>query len=669
MDTGWTAEYDRRTPVKGAQHALPAQSTAHCVPTPRGGPPGPAAEKGVSMERAILVSTGGDRPAVHAVDAVTREVTEILSFETGDSPYALARDPSTHQIACGTRRGRLALGQPGGAWDFHGHDAPILTVCFAGLNTVAAGDEFGRVWFVDWGSGRTHMHAPPDGTPAPVSALSRGMNGQVVVLWADGRIEWLPPPYTAFAATVKGPEPAPMGGFVNLVSCSAEGMLAYPAAEGGLVLVEEESKIHHVLPAHEGEFYAVVAYTNGGFTVGYLDSRLLCWRDGWKLPSPAAVAPTGIVAAAPLVSDGAALLLINQAGVATAYAVTESALQHVEDLPLENCRTVLGLDSGALEAARQAWLLAESTYFAEELDQSLSVGDAEGAAECCRALAGLGQEHIALERQMAAALDAGDIVRTAEVLKAALDSDIRAPESTRVLQMGARVLHDVGLWSAAKSLRKTIDAAGASGQEGTSEGSLGREYPGDMEPPGLVEPGPDIPLESILTVAEILACEIRGRYVMAELGELPCSGVAADSESFHAEYMALRHEDARDAFSPAQIEELSYLTQGTARNVRMVTLWASDAECLAGSALSLEIVCRLRITTVCAREVFQVPVRLEAEATMEHLQRVREALAIFRSEKTLRSLWLRDMLAVTRSVLWRLRNRSLHAKQARSRCE
>ena len=225
----------------------------------------------------------------------------------------------------------------------------------------------------------------------PVCAISASSDAHVVGLGVDGQIFIWGLRHGEPIARLIGLPPISPFALVRLTPWQTQGrlMLAYPADDGRLAIIQSDPPAVHIREAHQGRWYGAFTAGDRLVTLGYDDAGVRFWQwtdDGPVcsdiLPGFAAVISAEYVPA----SDPPTGVAVLGPGIATTFNVTANGLQAADPIPGENYRVVAV--PGELLLQRNE--LRRRQERAEELQQSIAAAiDDDEAIDYGRSLAEL----------------------------------------------------------------------------------------------------------------------------------------------------------------------------------------------------------------------------------------------------------------------------------------
>ena len=216
-------------------------------------------------------------------------------------------------------------------------------------------------------------------------------------LSAGGRLLAWDIPTAELADIRHVPPPPKKCALIHLVQHGAWGKLAYPAADGQLALFDPETRTATLVPAHEGDFYALFPSSNGPISAGRHDGAILFWGDAPDVPPLRCQGPRDIVAGASLPGAPARLALVDSQGGLHWGRMESGVFLEENHLPDAACRVVAGPDPATLRRAADQ---SRKNRIREVLAEIQRLGPQAPPGQLdalCLELSGLGAEEAALE--------------------------------------------------------------------------------------------------------------------------------------------------------------------------------------------------------------------------------------------------------------------------------
>ena len=356
----------------------------------------------------MFLGAGGVTPRVVALDISTYEIANEFPLAPGHTPYVLDRSVEGSLFAVGTRRKHLYLFRDRGngagpdpdSPPFTELDAPPLSMCFVPGPGIVVSEVGGRCkWVRDLGNPSTTSDLETGNRR--ICALSSSQN--TVAGWAlNGDIPTWRLPALQPVSVLHALRPPRKYALSRLIR-GDNGMLTCTAYDGSLVLIDLAGLSVRVLPAHQGECYAVARDGRHLVTVGRRDSRCKIWDPSEDRPVAEYQAPPDTIAAAPVGGVEGALLLIDYLGEAGIWVPQGNRLVLAHQVPGSDYRTALVAPPEELQAIRDKQVQAEIARIVQELSDCGRRLTAQEAEDCHRRLVGLGATATSLEFRARAA--------------------------------------------------------------------------------------------------------------------------------------------------------------------------------------------------------------------------------------------------------------------------
>ena len=569
----------------------------------------------------ILLAAGGPNPRVDEVDVASCASSTLFVREAWDSIYALGVSLDGRAIAAGTRGGGVHVLPRSG----HAHSveprpfkqgAPVLSVCFLNDGELASSDTEGRclLWQTHPTSGEPRFMICGGGA---VCSLVRCPDTLVGVSDAGEILAWRRPFIQAPFVT-KGVPPLPaFAGLVQGAYWPAANAAVFPTRDGSLALYELEQDQLRVVPAHDGELYAIAVMGNALVTVGRMDGLLRTWSSSGLECQYAAEAPRGTVAAAAL--PGAhRVVLVNKAGSAGVFGLAGNELVPHGRLPGNDYRVAVGPSPGCEAAFEEGKRAGEAREIAQALHVSLQNNRLDGAVTQLARLDALGYQHVSLSFTKSMAGLSGDLeneLRASASLAGMLPDTEHSVES---LCGYADVLQRA--WQFEEAL-EVIGRVLSIGQANHAVHVMERirEYAtvlagGEC----LILPAAETPLDVLIRSATVLGRPFRSRWVLRSLGTLGCHGVAIPPSGFIAKFGQLGAENPGQAWPALRLSNMALASPERLSTPEATAVFSDRCHGVSGLELALRFHENAVDTVVEPMVIFNAAGIGEAPSAEEH---------------------------------------------------
>jgi len=612
----------------------------------------------------VYMGAGGGQPGVWAISDSTTPARRLTAFPPGNSVYALGVDGQTGRIAAGTRAGRIEVLPPspgesglGGSCELSlVQGAPVLCVCFADESRLLAADTAGRclVWDL------LDAARPPrvlDAGDGVCSLLGVGEE-MLVGLSVTGKLIFWGLPDLKVSRIHDCPKPPRSHALVALVHWPAQEAIAFPAADGGLVLCGLDGGEPHACGAHRGEFYAVMEGGECLYTVGRQDRCLRVWGGPEGSPMEECAAPAGVIAGHALWDGSGRLVLVTEDGHAGIYAHEARGLSLERRLEGGDYRIASGSrpeDRLAFEAARRH---ARACELQAQIQAAMASRQAADIEPLHRELVALGYQAASLGMRAQSAAQQDDLLaelRSRHQLAALLPPhDPRAAES---LRRYVSVLERV--WRPAEARRA---AAQGSFQE-SEEAQSARERMAALLGGQDCVTEPDVPVPVLIQAADLLQKPFLGLWLLEVADSIPLPGSDADAEAIALKYSQERETDGREGLPLAHARAMTWLSRSGAREVETILF---DTPARGGHPvlrLALQVDRDGLQTVLVPAVLFDAGAGLTEPHATIHNHRLLQALENRDCRERFDS-WCRAVLAVLSRSLRRLRTHGLAQRPA-----
>lgn len=340
----------------------------------------------------LVLGCGGTHPGIVSLVFKDRQTVDAAFVSLPASVYAVDLDPSRRLMACGTRAGMMYL-IPLGAQTTEQlppetarllQGRPVLALCLTSDGRLVSTDDTGQVlcWDPDCDS-------PPlrwrQGGP-PICAVSAPSEARVAGLGTEGEVLFWDT-QGCLMVQLTGPAPAGPSALVRLTPWQAGDrlMLAYPARDGRLVVVQTDPPAIHACPAHQGRWFGALTVVEALITVGHDHAVAHVWHWTREGPVSARVVPacSGVIAIRAVVrSEPLQAVAVFGDGTAAAVMLTPDGLEMTVPIPGEDFRVVaapgelLRCRHDTQQRERRAAKLREAISTAIETGEPLDPPDA-----------------------------------------------------------------------------------------------------------------------------------------------------------------------------------------------------------------------------------------------------------------------------------------------------
>ena len=347
----------------------------------------------------LVLGAGGPQAGVQVVCPDTLEVSALLALPPGHSTYAVDVDVEQSIIAVGTRGGLIevvcvtdAVAGPHRYRRFI-QGASILSVCLIPDGRVVATDTAGRC--LVWDPAADAEHPTAWKTEGCLVGGLVGLPGnRMAGLTREGTLLIWDAAHGRLIRCIEGPTPATKLALFRMRYWPAHGAIAYPAANGRLVIMEISDFKVRTYSAHPGGFHVVIVEGAQLHTIGTKDGLLKTWPTPAGPADEQCTAPKGVISG-DVVPDGSRrLLLVNENGRAIIYDTQDGDLHVVRRLPGKQYRCVAGPSSQARHAAEERRRLTVARNLVAQAQQKLDANQLDGTEHLRARLADMGYESV-----------------------------------------------------------------------------------------------------------------------------------------------------------------------------------------------------------------------------------------------------------------------------------
>jgi len=365
----------------------------------------------------MVLGTGGPQAGVHAMRSDTLEVSSAPTVRGGHSVYAVDVDVEQNVIA-GTRGGRikvLSMTNTGTGLELRPYrhfiqGVSILSVCLMPDGRVLASDTSGRCLAWDPVADTNHPKAWETEDNSLTGGLLALPDNRIAGLTSEGTLLIWEASTGKLVHRVVCPRPPAKLALLRMRYWPAHEAIAYPAADGRLVIVKLGDFKVRTYPAHEGGFHAVIVEGSQLYTIGTRDGVLKTWSHPAGRADEQCPAPKGVISG-DVVPDGSRrLVLVDENGSAAIYGLQPNALRVVRRLTGKQYRCVSGPSSLARHAAEERRCLAVAKNLVAQVQQKLDTHQLDGIEPLTAELAALGYESVSHGIAASRAAHAQDVI-------------------------------------------------------------------------------------------------------------------------------------------------------------------------------------------------------------------------------------------------------------------
>ena len=613
----------------------------------------------------VFLGTGGTRPEIVALRCDGLEVTHCAGLPTGHSVYAIDVNVESNMIITGTRAGRIDLL----SWPSVIEDqapqliqsleqgAPVLSVCWVDDSRIASADTAGRCLL--WNP----LIAP--NTPILlevksecVCALLRLPSSQLLGLSCGGTLLFWDTNSGHLQRSVKGPPPPQISALVRLAYWPARDVVAYPAADGHLVLCEPNQPDPQLCIAHNKAFYVILISNNRLFTLG--DGLMRVWDDKADAPVQQYQAPCGVVSGETLMSNPERFLLIDDSGKATICSIEAGELQQSEVLDGHEYRTVIAPSVRSRQAFVQEQKLVKARQIGAEIRENIASKRSEGTEQLHQKLVEMGFESVSLVLRAHGAEQQEDVAAELAArhrLSQRLSANVSRFRTS--LHHYAAILERV--WRLAEALQ-VYSQIGAL-QEGDERSRWLKASIEAMEGKDwIVEPG--ISCGVLIDSATVINKPFVGRWVLDTFEPISFREEGLTATGFTKKYEQIRAEDGRSGLPKATDKKLWWISRQTPRNIDTVILDASREKATDGLQLAIQFLDDGLQSILLPSILFDAGKLQGSSSSENNNEAVRHACQRL-GQQELIGPWLHEMHRTVNLTLRRLRSEAIGHGRAR----
>ena len=614
-----------------------------------------------------FLGTGGPTPRFVVVNLSEQpwNVTSSGALSAGESVYVIAPHPEMDMFAVGTRNGSVRLltraSSQNGQFPYEMreiHDgAPVLSLCWVSNSLLSAGDAESACFLWDIMSLENPPRVLETGSGDICALLARADLG-LVGLSTEGELLIWNLPNGDLTTRRDAPAPPARSALVNLTFWAAAGAIVYPAAGGRLTIYELESGDIATLEAHEGDFYGVAELGDNLVTAGFNDRRLKVWAQAdWSIIREATV-PCGAISLAVVDMGRRLLLIVDDAGQASACALNGEGLERRYQFEGGDYRIVVGPASETLRQLERQRIQKEAASHLERLNQMLQYEQFGEFNALCNRLIEIGYGCEAHKMLVAKAVAQKDVI---EELRARLSlsgflSD--GPESVTELKELANLLQRLQQYDKALVVYRRVWSLVEEGSFSERIEELSRCREAVANGKAVIEPGNDVVIEKLFEAADLLGNCFAGRIQLTGLAPKACPGVSLSPSVVLAqcEY-AIKRTDQGNVPRPL-METLIWIGPTGMRPVPTLLFPNAVHEALQGLELAFRILTYEAKTTVEPFLLLNVDAFGPDGSAAQRHRRLREGYRSIMTNRSLAEAWRDDIVELVVHVLRRLLTRS-----------
>ncbi|MCY2928057.1 MAG: hypothetical protein NTV86_00910 [Planctomycetota bacterium] len=446
---------------------------------------------------------------------------------------------------------------------------------------------------------------------------------------------------------------------VQLVRWPRTNTVAYPAADGRLVLCELEAMQLHTLEAHNESFYAVFVVGQDLCTVGTSDGILKAWQRIAPAPAWQCNAPTGIIGGQEAGPDTGQILLITYDGQ-TAIHVLRSGKLHLHRALAENhARVVCSANWQARLKILQKRRTAKVQELCTQIKECVAAGQSGEIDTLHRQLIAMGSQTLSLALQAWRAAKEKDTVgelRARYSLAQRLPTD--APLAATSLSRYGHVLHESWLLRDALTVYAHIggpekDHVLPGWLEQTAEMMEGDDWVAHAKPP----------IPDLVGAATILNRPFTGRWVLNVLGTIQFPEGLLTAEGLVRKYEQVRNEEGRSGLPVAEARLFHWLSRRMPRTIATVLFIGAADPATEGAELAVQVLQDGLQTILVEHLLFHAVGTLkQGQSAMDYNNRTTEVLArIGRPERA--GPWLRAVRRALSRAIQRLHTEAVYRRR------
>jgi len=295
----------------------------------------------------ILMGKGGNEPGLDLYGALSGVRETILSLEKRQSIYAVGISPNGNIIVVGTKTGEiywLSL-EKTNLESYHysaqhlTSGAPILSLCFVNVSTIAVADTAGRCLLWQFREDTQPTELCTDNRVIYSLFLLDSMHLAGLSLPGTLLIWDLSDRKLVKTLKIPGP-PQELMALIKPVYWAVAESWVWPGQHGSIVLYKWKRNEFHTVCAHEDDVYVTLVCNDQLLTIGR-DGSLKCWRTAHNAPIKSYETPRGIISGIAWDDGQIHMVLINDAGEAGIYSWDGDNLSLISRLPGRNYRVAV----------------------------------------------------------------------------------------------------------------------------------------------------------------------------------------------------------------------------------------------------------------------------------------------------------------------------------------
>ena len=491
----------------------------------------------------VLFGTGGNNPGIEAYGAISGQRRKILSLAQGHGVYAIGTLNGT--IAVGTNDGAIywimqhELEQTDAGYTVHkvANDAPVLAISFVEAFTIAVTDTSGHCLLR-----RPRKDVQPKELPTDnriICALFQLDRRNLAGLAINGGLliwDWLKNKLVRIVDVPTPPED--LMALIRPVYWPVTGLWVWPGRGGGIVFYSWQRNEMRVVYHHTDNVYVMMVCKKQLVTLG-IDGCMKSWCSDTCEPADTFEGPQGIISGTSWQQDGTAmLLLINDAGKAGVYSLTDGRLDLIKSLAGEDYRIAVGPDMKRFKLDVQQHKTKRAEELAIQINEKIARQQWSELENLYDELDKLGYGHVVLalrgqeagcQNNLAAALkNYKKVIRV-------IPHEHSGSESS--LAKCAELLESVWLLQEACELYRELGDKYLDNKDYTVAVQRLSDHISIIKTGRYVIES-DIPLLSLIESAMVLGERFKGRYLIEAMHPVSC-GVVLCADEFIKEYAHL----------------------------------------------------------------------------------------------------------------------------------
>jgi len=529
----------------------------------------------------ILVTSGGDHPAVDIYDPINDHSEQLMSLPDRHSVYAVDVSPDGDSIAVGTRMGQLRWLTPaqqaesGQEWSLQefNQGAGVLSVCFLDSRNLAVSDTADRCFL--WQYANIQPKKLPTGNRIICSLFRLDCNNLVglsstgeLLLWNWSSLD--------LSQVLNVPAPPVLYGLVKLIYWPKANSLVWPGQDGNIALFSLDGQGVRTISAHDGDVYAIMLCNDTLMTIGRTDNCLKYWQAGLDELVSEYKAPEGIISATVWDYQHIRMLLINDFGQAGIFELLEDGPHLVQQLSGQYYRIVIGPEMEKLKVIMQQQETEQAEKIAIHINEQITRQQCSGLETYYDQLDGLGYRHVALSLRVQEARSKNDLVGQLEIYhELANIIDHEHPGSRSSLVRYAELLESVWMLSKACELHEELADRYPENRIYKEAVRMISGYANLIRSDRCVIE-PDIPLLSLVESAIVLGERFRGCYLVEAREQVSCKALC-DADEFIKKYEQVCL--GKPQMPTAERTTLRWLSKDKNEQITTVVFKDKDSDC------------------------------------------------------------------------------------------